>query len=690
MTHTLSDINQIIMPIGNDFNIKEKIDNLFENLIVHDNQIFNPYIFNHISWKEYKDNNFQQKTLDIITKHLVSYLRKKLQFFRENNRKNKFTLEVIIDFFEEFYKLLSRVNNTIIHFSLNRNDTMCKIKKWGSSYVIDTAITNLCNMVLSDPIISCAIQKSISSNLDNERNNTLYQYMKRIEIFFLYQNNSTTFLSNLVSTIDGGLINCIPTNKLDCIPQNISDVYQFKSYYQYLLCNNNKYYYINKGDINTRFPQLFACVCKQLAYIISTYDILFLQYFIKEYRNEIFNLSKYFDVFFLIFSKNIQTLEQMINYYGALHDDTTTRNDFGIIVQTAVRQKISLIESNDSINELVDRISLDINNNRVCGFLYLIGAELKNKDLFLSLLCNKLMYRSVYNKMVYNKMIQSIEDAHFALLQKYFTVGSTNQYNIILNDYKESMSFQLDDKTRLIITSLDYWTINHKMGHFRKPSEKKELNDMIFSQSIYEIFEQYNFKNKKRELVLYPHMGSVEITVDNINRSNIILTPAQMFCLELFEDMHMVYCSRILFNKLKKQLKYTDQFITNIIKSLIEGKVLIEVEPNILALNNEMPPSINLIKIFNNINCTATEIMKNTMIELAHSRNDVIMTNIMSILKKQLEPINSMNSDILYVECKKQIILFDTTKELFDIAIKTMCDKKYISVDENIVSKLVV
>ena len=163
-----------------------------------------------------------------------------------------------------------------------------------------------------------------------------------------------------------------------------------------------------------------------------------------------------------------------------------------------------------------------------------------------------------------------------------------------------------------------------------------------------------------------------------------------MFCLELFEDTHMVYCSRILFNKLQKQLNYPVQFITNIIKSLIEGKVLIEVEPNILALNNEMPPSINLIKIFNNINCTATEIMKNTMIELAHSRNDVIMTNIMSILKKQLEPINSMNSDILYVECKKQIILFDTTKELFDIAIKTMCDKKYISVDENIVSKLVV
>jgi hypothetical protein len=695
MTQTLNDINCIIMPLGNDLDIKNRIDSLFENLIVHDNQIFNTYIFNHITWKEYADNNFQQKTLDIIAKHFVSYIRKKLQFFRENNKKNKFTLSCVNNFFEEFYKLLMRVNNTIIHFTLNKNTTL-DTKKWGSSYTIDKAINNLCSVLLNDMIINIAINKNIASNIDFtifERNDELYNFMKRINLFANYVDQE--FNDMIISVVDDALVKNIPSvNRIDSIEinTNILDVYQFKSLYQYFIGNNNKYYYVSK-----RFTHLFECVGKQLMHIINSNDIQFLQYFIKEYKHEIINLSNYIDVFFLILSKNIQTLENMINYYGTLYNILLTHDKLISIVHVAITQKISLIESIDTISELIDLIHADIINGTKNEFLYLVASHFKNKDLVISLLCNKLMYR-----IIYCTIRSDTEIAYYTILNRFFNKKETYQYYIILNDYTQSQNFMMskahkssNENTRLIITSLDSWRFNHKTGHIRQ----LENTFGIFSKYIYQLLIDYKvlwggysstqsggyITTTNKILILYPHIGSVEITVNNSLRSTIILTPAQMLCLELFENNEMVYYKSALFDKLKEEmLQYSDSFIQSIIKSLVEGSVLIEIEPEILSLNDSMPASINLIKIFNNINCTALEIMKDTIVDLAHTRNDIIMTNIMSIVKN-----NSFDYDKVYEACKKSITLFDTTKELYEIAIKTMCDKKYIAVNENYVMQII-
>ena len=120
MTTTLIDIHNVIMPFGNDFKdtFINNIDNMFENLIIHDNIIFNTYIFNYITFKN-NDNDFQDKTIKCIKKHFISYLRKQQIFFRDCNKKNKFTLDNVNLFINTFYKLLIRVNNMIIHFNKN-------------------------------------------------------------------------------------------------------------------------------------------------------------------------------------------------------------------------------------------------------------------------------------------------------------------------------------------------------------------------------------------------------------------------------------------------------------------------------------------------------------------------------------------------------------------------------------------
>ena len=161
----------------------------------------------------------------------------------------------------------------------------------------------------------------------------------------------------------------------------------------------------------------------------------------------------------------------------------------------------------------------------------------------------------------------------------------------------------------------------------------------------------------------------------NDSKTNIILSPAQMLCLELFVHKSIVYNKDVLFTKLKNQLSlYSDKFITNIIKSFV-GSVL-KLENDIYIINNEMPTYINLIKIFNDINNTTTEIKKFIDVELAHERNDILMANINSRIKQVSESLET-----LYIYCKESIKLFDVTNVLFDKAIQEMIDKKYIDID---------
>jgi hypothetical protein len=186
----------------------------------------------------------------------------------------------------------------------------------------------------------------------------------------------------------------------------------------------------------------------------------------------------------------------------------------------------------------------------------------------------------------------------------------------------------------------------------------------------------YNVMSQDQKLlILYPHLGILDITINIVNQSHIILTPAQMLCLELFEDNSIMYNYEQLFEKTKIQLEqYNDEFIHLIIKSLIQGSVIITINDIYLSMNNDMPLDINLIKIFNSM---STNKYKEEFIELAHERNDIIMTNINSKIKH-----GPIENNELYKYCQSAIKQFDVTEELFNMAIKTMKDKKYITSDQ--------
>ena len=95
--------------------------------------------------------------------------------------------------------------------------------------------------------------------------------------------------------------------------------------------------------------------------------------------------------------------------------------------------------------------------------------------------------------------------------------------------------------------------------------------------------------------------------------------------------------------------------------------------------SSNLPNSVNLITIFNNI--TDNTIMKvNIVEELAHERNDIIMTNINSIVKVNE---GKLNKDELYDKVKTNIKTFEVTLELYLIALNKMHEKEYIDITAN-------
>ena len=646
MSKALLDVNNIIMPIGNDIvnSLKTNIDSMFENLIVHNNQIFNTYIFNHIMYKN-TDIDFQKKTLDTINRHFCTHIRKTLQFFRENNKKNKFTLASLNEYIDNFYKLLVRVNNTITHIEANNNIINHETKKWGSSFVIDTTINNLYRLILNDNIINIAIQKSIYTHLDIERNDEMWYFIKNINTFSNY------VTCNFVNMVEEALIKNIPIIDFD-IPSKLLDVYRFKYTYKFFIQNNKKYYYITKV-----FPKLVDILYSYLEKICNN-DINFLQCFIKEYFYQIKTINEHKGIMFLFLSKNIVSFDSLIDYYGTIYNifkDNT-------VIQLAIQQKISSIETSDMILDLTQLINTNIISSITNEFLYMVGSIMKNRDEFIKNLCNKLMYR-----IIYCNIDTSIETNNYYLLLNYFRENLLFQYRIILNDYNTiTYNKQIGCENKVIVTSLDSWNINHKVGH---------LDFIItlgsFSEKINTILDSYHFDNCQKKLIVYPHIGTIDITINNPQKSNIILSPAQMLCLELFENRTIVYTKDLLFEKLKERLSlYSDKFITNIIKSLEAAVICFD---DIYIINDDMPEYINLIKIFHDINNTSSEIKKFTEIELAHERNDILMANINSRIKQVEESLEN-----LYIYCRDTITLFDVTQVLFDKAIQTMKDKKYI------------
>ena len=683
----INDVRHIIQPLSEEFhiNIKKNIDNIFENLIVNNTIIFNNFILNHII---YSDNSVEFYNIIELTikRHITTNILNQRIHFRKLNKINKLDISNFNTYFNDFYKMLIKVNSIIYHIIPN---TITSKKKWGDNIIIEFGIENIINILCNDIIFENTINRNIvaTQQIDPKGhinyNKDMFIFNKFLNIFIPYNESYEKVYNKFIDILETSMIeNCpIIENIFDMTP-TVFSIYNFNNVYKYYISCIYNYKFIKQNENK----QINIFITDILKSIISNTDIISLKYFLITYKNEIKNLTKYIDLIVILLSKKPKDINTFITYYYtlySLYNDTI----FIDIINTCIKEDINKIcttkEHIEYIADLINTIIINKDSTDLKMFYYKICTYLNNIDELNVYLCQKLIER-----IIYTDIDVVFEVSHYEILKKMFATNLEilHKYNIILNDYEESYKYNslsqyksniisFDNiKPNIIITSVDSWNINYMDGHTKNIINYKEFTTILCNFL-------YNYITKtNKTLVFYPHIGYVDIT---IGHTNIIMLPFHMFCVEQFTDMITEIKYSDVFDIMKHNMSnYMDNTIDNIIKSLIIGKVLLS-NNNMLSIRNDMPIYINMISIYNTINFTINTPAKLIEIELAHSRYDIISTNINHYIK-----VKPYTTDILFKLVCGNIKQFTVTQELFYIAIEKMCKSDYIKKENDMYIKL--
>ena len=670
----INDIRRIIKPINNiDNNLN--MDNILENLIVHNNITYNSFIFNHIVYSN-KNDEMKENITNIIKRHLNSNIKNQRIHFRNQNKKNKLSIIDFNMYFDNIYKLISKLNGMFQH--IIPNDINID-KKWGNSILWYYAINVINNILINDSIFKSSINNNGSKNPD------IYRLNYYINIFSKYI-NSTDFYSKFVENIDISLIeyidakNTLYKNSImlsnNSVDINIININIFKTLHKYYMDCYSNYYYITK---NNPFNKLKEYITENIKKIFQTNDITFIKHFLITYLKEFVSLTEHINIENILSSFfPINTLNYIL-YCCSLYEIAIISNNdkFNKLLFKYIENNTNkYINTFEDIMCLADLINTDIINKKQHKIYYTIGNIIKNKDEFISAISQKLMER-----IIYTDIDIKIEELHVFLLS-IFGNSILLKYKTILYDYRESIKFW-NDTCKFIITSLDAWKINHSTGYTNKIINTEEFTSILCNKMF--VFNNQINTNIEKRLIFYPHIGSVDIEIYN---HSITVLPAHMFCLELFISFDTILPYDLVFKKVKQNMtNYSDIFIKSIIDSLI-GTILIKKPDDTLRITTNLKNDtsiINMIDIFHHMNNTKQIIFEEIKEELCHERETIIMANINHFIKI----IDEIIIDDLYDLVKKNIKQFNVDIKLFSQTLYKMKKYDYIEINNNYVKKIV-
>jgi hypothetical protein len=675
----LNDIRNIIKPLPSKYNdsLLLDLDNILENLIIQNNMIYNIYIFNHII---YNNNELKSTIIELIKKHIINNIKNKRTEFRQLNKRNKLDVSHFNTYFDNMYKLLYKLNGMFHHIEPIVYD---ENKRWGSNLIAKHMISSIVRILTNDLIFSSAMLKSFSCN--EKRNIHMERFVIYIKTFAAYKD---CLYNDFLIKFDNICIKTIPIPNLNESLDRITHIYKFKYTYNYYINIITKYFYITQGKKLPLFEQELII---SLQNIIVPCNILtqdsnhkFINSFLLSYKNEIQNLIKYIDISYILLSYKPNNINTFISYYSTLYEVSINNNTYINIINQCIKEDCSRFFNNSqNINELAEIINNSImsksTNTNQLKLYYKIGYNIINKDEFINYISRKFMER-----IIYTNIDSKIETEHLDILQNQFNNENIYiyKYKTIYEDYVYSKEFIKEyENLQLIITSLDVWTINHKIGFSNNIYNFGEFTTLLCN-ACYKYSITKHSLNISKKLIIYSHMGYVDI---NIGNTNLIVLPAQMFILELFDTFEKVIPYYLILSNFKQNMdNYNDDFIIKIINSLVNSKIIIINNDNV-QLNNYIKQIdyINLVEYFYNTIDIIEQIQNDIQIELALERYDIINANINHLIKT-----NKYTLDELYNITKSTITIFNVSKELFDKSIDKMINNDYIEIIDNIVQKI--
>lgn len=553
----LSDKNNIIIhfPLDKSFNLlnDSTMASYLENFILSNNYLFHPSFFHHIM-KENFSKIDQEKLYKSIFKFTTTYLRSIRNNFRALNKKNKLELSVIIDFINDYYSKVQKIDCLLKIFSpdLKYDSNL----KWGNTELIKLCIFRIYELVLSDNIIKQSIKKFIAEYSDKRYKNDLSKLMNYINVFEKYyekDSKKSQLYFELAKHIDEILYSSVHDLEVK-MDDKVKSLYQFKYYSLKYMEITKRYYYIYSLDNSLgKLSKFIGKISDTISYMVSTFDVkglkqIFISY--KDHFNFIFK-SKNFDYLSFIntiLDKPISDFKDLIEYYNDLlkYDFIKQRLEFKTILSQHLLNSADFFEfvSNSVYKNLTfenTKILADFTNNCIINqtnydiFYLIINNCLNFKDELMALMESNLIKRLMYTQ---NSSVKQKVENEINFVNKYSVTDSKLffKYKNIISDFNNTIEKKINNVDLFqTIISENTWNINTSFGNM---TNVDDLQYGIFSRKIRDINHEYLVKSDHNKyLVHYLHMGSIKITFHGDKKAiNISMLPAHMLILELFNE----------------------------------------------------------------------------------------------------------------------------------------------------------
>jgi len=685
----------------------ETFENYCENYLHNNKHIL---LHDYIIQLTHFNNIEYDKLYIIIEKSITNYLIFSRTNIRNSIKKNKFTIySGLFDFlnsFKEKCKFLYSLTHT--------------------NQIANNTLNELVHIILYDPFIKQIIEESILNNISMKE---IYKLLKSIT-------NKNSILSHNFITI----ISQIYKKKISDITITNNPIESLQSI---IICNKiiHEIQNINKlnkfldTDLHLLLSPLNQYLITYLCVILSDtdniYQICALFFNKRNYILSIINSTPINSVYnngYLLRMKLIEYVNNMLK-----------NNNVDIDSLLKISLFISKLESNHCSGCLKSIFSKNVLSdnmlNKLCDILgqytlehhdksYIIGSYIikfdniehiiktSNADIneyivllvkILSLYPNQDVMMMIYNKQLSKRLLHNITHMDNTKWNGYIV----SELNIInnfekacihnnclyqtkkfINDINTSYNMNNTIKEKLDIFFLKCnmaiiscnWPINFKEGavsstsiieHNHVINIKNHLSKTLTNQLCY--YEMYYCsKYNKRAITWFPHFGEIDIVFMD---KEVKLLPIQLLVLEMFNDNEILPLNKIM--ELKILANYNLKFKNALIESLLQSKI-IKMQGNMLIITSKNTFETNLIKIFNELyNVIALDIIEEQ--HIVHTRNEVIITNVNSIVKKK-----NINFEDLYEKTKMSIKHFILSQEQFKEALNIMLDKEYIVCNDDV------
>jgi hypothetical protein len=654
----------------------ETFENYCENYLYNNKHIL---LSDYIIQLTYFNNIENRQLYIIIEKSILNYLIFSRTNIRNAIKKKTFTIYNGLFDFIYLFKDKCKFLYSLTH----------------SNKIADNILDEFVNIILYDPFIKQIIEDSINNNIS----------MKELYILLKTITKNNIILDSFINIIS------------QIYKKKISDItiisHPIKSLHSIITCNQiiDKLEYINKMNrfLETNLYLLLRPLNEYLITYLSTilndmnniYQICSLffnkRWVIISIINS-FSINSVYNSVCLLQIKIIDYITQMLKDDNINIECLLKISIFSSKLETKQYQKslktvfTNNILSDNMINKLCNILGhytmglyiIKTNNSDITEYIRIIVKILSyypNQDTMM-LLYNKQLTKRLLHNIMYmnsNKWVYYIHmETHIINLFEKAGIYDNYLYQTkkFITDIESSyMINQKINNCNMAIISCN-WPINFKEGAVSCNSNCKSINEHngqnTLNNQLYFYEMQYYSKYNKRSITWFPHFGEIDIIFMN---KDIKLLPIQLLILEMFNDNEILPLNKIM--ELKILANYNLKFKNALIESLLESRI-IKKQSDMLIITSKDTFETNLIKIFNELyNVITLDIIEEQ--HIVHTRNEVIITNVNSIVKKK-----NINFEDLYEKTKMSIKHFILSQEQFKDALNIMLDKEYIVCNDDV------